>query len=333
MENTMQIACYSNKGSAQDVLKITAHDIPTCGDNDVLVRLHYSGINPSDVKMRAGLSIGGMEMPFPMVVPHSDGAGIITAVGANVTGLNKGGRVYVFNGGFRRAFGTAAEYICLDQNQVALLPDSVSLSHGACLGIPAMTAVHAITRAPKLDGKTVLISSGGGVVGRYCIEIAKAKGARKIIATARTPLSQQTAMAAGADAVIDYNAPDMAEQIMDLSGGIDHAVEAEFGQNAAVLGQVINVNGSIAAYGSALNKTPQIAFYDFMFKNITIHALLIYLLDSATRKANIAVIHDLLERHAISENIATIMPLKDITAAHELVEAGGKSGSVLLDLS
>ena len=334
-EAYVRAASYTAKGTAKAVLSITSHDMPNPSAGEVLVKLHYSGINPSDVKMRVGESLGGMTMPFPEVIPHSDGAGTVEAVGASVEGFAKGDRVYVFNGGFKRAFGTAAEYIAIDAAQVAPLPEGISFSHGACLGIPAMTAVHAVTRAPVIEGKTILISSGGGVVGRYCIEVARGLGAANIIATASSPTSTATAKSAGADHVIDYNAPNLAEQIMELSAGqgIDHAVEAEFGLNAATLGHVINVNGSIAAYGSALNKTPTLQFYDFMFKNITIHTLLVYLLDAETRAKDVAVIHRLLEAGAITENIAAVMPLDQIAAAHEMVEASNKSGSVLLDLT
>ena len=213
------------------------------------------------------------------------------------------------------------------------MPDAASFQHGACLGIPAMTAVHAVTRAPSVAGKTVLISSGGGVVGRYCIEVARALGADRIITTASSEMSQATARNAGADVVLDYNIPDLATAIMDHCDGIDHAVEAEFGLNAATLGSVMKINGSIATYGSALSKTPEIPFYDFMFKNLTIHTLLVYLLDAETRAQDVAVIHDLLTRNAITENIAEIMPLDDAAIAHEKVEAGGKSGSILLDLT
>ena len=329
----MKLAYYAAKGTAQEVLKIDDRPDQMPQDGEVRVKLHYSGINPSDVKMRAGLSLGGMDMPFPEVVPHSDGAGVIDAVGSTVTGLATGDRVYVFNGGFKRQFGTAAEMITLPADQVIPLPDEASFAHGACLGIPAMTAVHVMTRAPEIEGKNILVSSGGGVVGRYCIEVARAMGAKTVIATASSPLSIETATKAGADVVLDYKDLNLTEAVMDHSGGIDHAVEAEFGVNADMLGQVMKVNGSISAYGSALSKTPEIPFYDFMFKNTTVHMVLVYLLDQATRAANAKVIHDLLVRGAITENIAATLPLNDIAAAHEMVEGAAKSGSVLIDLT
>lgn len=329
----MKAGFYTSKGDAHDVLEVSEQPMPNIGGDDVLIRLHNSGINPSDVKMRAGLSLGGMDMPFPTVIPHSDGAGIVEDMGASVQHLKKGDRVFVFNAGFKRAFGTAAQYIAINQKQVVALPDHISFEHGACLGIPAMTAVHAVTRAPSIEGKSIYISSGGGGVGRYCIEVARALGAKKIIATASSERSRNTAIKAGADVVLDYRDADLAEQILDHSGGIDHAVEAEFGANAEVLGKVIAINGSIAAYGSAVNKTPTLPFYDFMFKNITLHMLLVYLLDDDTRIADLNVMTELLNNNAISENIAEVFSLNNIAKAHEMVEAADKSGSVLLDLT
>ena len=329
----MKAASYSVKGSAKKVLKVVKiGDFPP-GDEEIRVKLHYSGINPSDVKMRAGLSLGGMDMPFPEVVPHSDGAGVVDEVGKNVKGFSARDRVYVFNGGFKRRYGTAAEMITLPASQVITLPDEASFAHGACLGIPVMTAVHVMTRSAEIEGKSVLISSGGGVVGRYCIEVARSMGAHNIITTASSPLSIETAKAAGADSVVDYKDPNLSEAIMDLSGGIDYAVEAEFGVNANMLGQVMNISGTIAAYGSALSKTPEIPFYDFMFKNTAVHMVLVYLLDDATRRHHAAMINDLLKSGSITENIAAILPLEKISEAHEMVEDARKSGSVLLEMS
>lgn len=185
---------------------------------------------------------------------------MIEAAGDAVKGLAAGDRVYVFNAGFKRAFGTAAEMLVIPAEQVRRLPDRVSFAHGACLGIPAMTAVHAVTRAPVVEGKRVLVSGGGGVVGRYAIETARALGAATIITTASSELSRSTAKKAGADHVLDYREANLTEAILDLSGGIDHAIEAEFGVNVAMLGQVMAVNGSIAAYGSALERTPTLPF-------------------------------------------------------------------------
>ena len=329
----MRAALYRRKGSARDVLEIADIDIPDPSDDEVRVRLHTSGINPSDVKIRSGTSIGGMEMPFPEVVPHSDGAGTIEAAGKGATGLKEGDRVWVYNGAFGRAFGTAADAITLPVRQVRPLPENTSFAHGACLGIPAQTAVHAVTRGGDIKDKSVYISGGGGVVGRYCIQVAKALGAGKVVATASNPLSKETAEVAGADTVLDYRSENLASEIMDASGGIDHAVEAEFGINTATLASVVKPCGSIAAYGSALDKTPTLPFYDFMFKNIQLTMLIVYLLDDKDRENTVRILTGLLEDGALTENIAATLPLEECAAAHEMVEKSGKSGSVILDCS
>lgn len=327
----MRAALYRRKGPAREVLELADIASPDPGTGEVRVRLHCSGINPSDVKMRAGASVGGMDMPFPEVVPHSDGAGVVDAVGGNVKGLKEGDRVWVYNGGWQRPFGTAAEMITLPAKQARPLPDNASFTHGACLGIPAMTAVRAVTRGGDLKGKSVLVGGGGGVVGRYCVEAAKALGAGTVVATAGSPLSTETAKSAGADTVLDYTNPDLGQEIMAASGGIDHAVEAEFGVNAAVLASVMKPCGSIAAYGSALDRTPTMPFYDFMFKNIELTMLMVYLLDGEDREDTVRVLTGLLESGGITENVADTLPLDDCAAAHEMVEGSGKSGSVVLD--
>lgn len=328
----MRAAAYQQKGPASECLEIMAVDPGLPAPGEIQVRLMTSGINPSDVKLRAGVSVGGMTMPFPLIIPHSDGAGVIEKVGDGVTGYQPGDRVWVYNAGWQRPFGTAAEYVTLPVAQVNPLPENVSYEHGACLGIPAMTAVHAVTCGGDITGKTLLISSGGGVVGRYCIEVARALGAARIITTASSALSRQTAERAGADMVLDYKSPDLAREILDAAeGGIDHAVEAEFGINAEMLAEVINPCGSIASYGSALNKTPTLPFYALMFKNIRLDLLLVYLLDEPARAKATATLTDLLNRQAITENIAAILPLEKCADAHDLVEASNKSGSVILD--
>ena len=322
---------YRRKGPAREVIEMADMDAPDPAEGEVRVRLRTSGVNPTDVKLRAGTSVGGMDMPFPEVVPHSDGAGEVEAVGKGVPGRREGDRVWVYNAGFRRAFGTAAESVVLPARQVRDLPDGASFAHGACLGIPATTAVHAVTRGGDIKGRSVFVGGGGGVVGRYCIQVAKALGAATVVATASSPLSRETAGKAGADAVLDYRSKDLAREIIDASGGIDHAVEAEFGANVAALAEVINPCGSIAAYGSALERNPAIPFYDLMFKNIRLTMLVVYILDDRDREETVRIIAELLGSGAITENIAATLPLSDCAAAHEMVEKSGKSGSVVLD--
>jgi NADPH2:quinone reductase len=341
MGKMMICAAYQEKGKAGDVLKIVERPALEPSADEVRVRVATSGINPSDVKMRAGAGNNSAVMPFPEVIPHSDGAGIIDVIGAAketmIDGagntLRHGDRVYIFNAGWQRAHGTAGEYVTLPTTQVIALPDQISFSHGAALGIPAMTAAHAVLTGRGVDGGCVLISGGGGVVGRYAIQMARAAGAKQIIATASTPLSMATAKEAGADHVLDYRMDKLEAAIMDISGGINHAIEPEFGQNADMLAGVLKANASITSYGSAAMMRPEIPFYPLMFKNITLNMMLVYLLDHTARTAAAKAIDGWLRDGSITEHIASILPLKDAAKGHDLVEKGEKSGSVILKIS
>ena len=334
----MKCVIYREKGTAQDVLELVERPTPEVKKGEVLVRLATSGINPSDVKMRGGQGHHAGAMPFPEIIPHSDGAGVVAALGDGVKGgvkdLKIGARVYVFNGAWQRAHGTAAEYIALPAPQVLPLPDNISFAQGATLGIPAMTAAHSILSGGKhVKGGRVLISGSGGVVGCMAIQMARAAGAKQIIATAAQPLSIKTAHDAGADHVLDYRAPDLATQILDLSGGITHAIEAEFGQNAPMLAEVLCANASICTYGSAGNMRPEMPFYPLMFKNIHLTMMLVYLLDAEARTRAAKAIDTWLKDGALDALIAQNLPLDAAAEAHEAVEAGSKAGSVILTIS
>lgn len=115
----MRAACYEANGAARDVLRVLEVDRPEPGPGEVRVRLATSGVNPSDVKSRAGAN---RRLAYPRVIPHSDGAGTIDSVGAGVDPARVGERVWVWNGQWRRPFGTAAEFIALPAIQAVPLP-------------------------------------------------------------------------------------------------------------------------------------------------------------------------------------------------------------------
>ena len=147
----MRAAYYEANGAAREVLRVGEVETPQAGPGQVRVKLASSGVNPSDVKSRAGLT---RKIVWPRVIPHSDGAGVVDQVGQDVPKSRLGERVWVWNGQWKRAFGTAAEYIALPSAQAVTLPERVSFEEGACLGIPAMTAYHAVALAPAGKGTT-----------------------------------------------------------------------------------------------------------------------------------------------------------------------------------
>lgn len=327
----MRAITYDRFGPAAEVLTLEDLHTPTPGDGEVLVRLHTSAVNPSDVRARAGGRPGVTKPPFPKIIPHSDGAGVIEAVGAGVDPARIGKRVWIWNGQWQRAFGTAAEYIALPSEQAVHLPHNVSFSEGAVLGIPAMTACHTVLANGPVTGQRVLISGAAGSVGNIAVQIA-AHGGAEVFATARGEAGLAAARKAGAAHVFDYTAPDLADQILAASGGAPMAriVEVEFGKNAATNTAVIAEGGTIATYGSAKDMTPTIPFYPMMFKAVTIDMALIYLLNAGERAATISKLTQFLKEGQLDLRVAAELPLEDCAKAHEMVEAGNRQGAIVL---
>ncbi|MCW2932430.1 MAG: quinone oxidoreductase, partial [Actinomycetia bacterium] len=141
------------------------------------MRIHASGINPTDYKSRSGATGRPVD---DFQVPHHDGAGVIEAVGPGVDGLRVGQRAWVWLAAAGRRWGTAAEYTVVPSRQAVPLPDGASFDLGASLGVPAMTAHRCLSADGPVAGRTVLVAGGAGAVGHYAIELAKWAGARVV---------------------------------------------------------------------------------------------------------------------------------------------------------
>ncbi|WP_147107678.1 NADPH:quinone reductase [Tateyamaria sp. syn59] len=328
----MKCIQYSRFGSAADVLTLAELPTPDPAPGEVLVELSYSGVNPSDFKARGGTRPGVTRPPFDQIIPHSDGAGRVAAVGAGVPADRIGKRVWVWNGQWQRPFGTAATHICLPAEQAVDLPDDVTEQTGAVLGIPGLTAAQAVFGGGSVEGHTVLVQGGAGTVGLLAVQLAKWGGAR-VIATAHGT-GMDRARSAGADAVLDYADPHLGPAILDANGGapIERIVEVELGHNIETDAEVVAPNGTIAVYGSALNMTPTLPFGPLLFKAATLDILLIYLLPKAQRDAAIAHLHRALSDDALFCPIAQTFPLAQTASAHEAVERGGRDGGILVEV-
>lgn len=325
----MHAITYSTQGAARDVLGLTElpDSAPTAGE--VCVQLTFSGVNPSDVKSRRGRP--GQTMPFEQIIPHSDGSGVIAAVGEGVDPARIGQKVWIWNGQWQRPLGTAATHITLPERQAVPLPDSVSMETGAILGIPGLTAAHAVFGGGDITGTTILIQGGAGTVGLLAVQLAKWAGAH-VIATCSKRDNERVA-AAGADTILDYAASDLADQIIAANNGalIETIIEVEFGSNIDIDAAVIAPNGRLAAYGSAKEMTPTLPFLPLLFKAVTIDIILIYLLPDLPRTAIIEKLHAALAEGALDCPVEQIFPLAETAAAHEAVEAGGRVGAILID--
>ena len=325
----MKAVWYERFGPADAVLQAGEMADPVAGPGEVLVRLHASGVNPSDVKLRAGARVGAV-MAYPRIVPHSDGAGVIAAVGQGVDRARIGQRVWVWNAGWQRACGTAAEYVTLPAEQAVLLPDRVGFAQGACFGIPAMTAWYGVMGDGPVEGQTILVTGGAGSVGRYAVQMARAAGAR-VIATVS---SARKAAHSTAEQWVNYRDTDVVGAVMEITGGagVDRIVDVDFAANQAASLALIKPGGTIAAYASASDMAPQLSFYPFMFKNVRLHMLIVYQLAGALRRAGERQVTDWLEAGVLSHAVVPGGGLADCAAAHDLVASGDKLGTVVLDI-
>ena len=326
----MRAAYYESNGPARKVLQLGDVETPQTGRGEVRVRLLTSGVNPSDVKSRAGLT---RKIAFPRVIPHSDGAGEIDAVGEGVSPTRVGERVWVWNGQWRRPFGTAAEWIVLPQEQAVALPANVTMEAGACLGIPAYTGYQAVLLARAKEGSTVLVAAGAGAVGHYAIQFAKQRKAT-VITTVSSPAKAEIARQAGADHVIDYKREDVGERVMAITGkrGVDAVIEMDLAANARLLPNMLAPNGVVAIYGSGAAEA-SIPFQFLLQNSITMQFFLVYLMPQAERERATADITRMLERNELIHNVAQTFDLGDMVAAHEAVESGKAMGNIVVRLA
>lgn len=330
---TMRAAIYHRAGPAADVLTLETRDVPAPGANEVTVRLHASSVNIADTLKRQGKA--GHPMEGSPICPNSDGAGIVVAVGSDALAPMRQKRVWLYNGQRGgRLSGTAAEYIALDADLVSVLPDRCSFEEGACLGIPCMTAYISLFRSGSAAGRNVLVTGGAGAVGHYAVQLAKWSGAKTVIATVRGAEKAELAKHAGADIVIDTATGDLAELFSAALGSevIDRVVDVDFASHISVLPPFLAQGAVVSSYASASQPVPAIPFYALMRKNVRIET-------TALHSAPIELRHEAQREitrwvgetggiHRISNRFA----LSDIVAAHECVEAGGKSGTVIVTI-
>ncbi|SHJ90915.1 NADPH:quinone reductase [Pseudonocardia thermophila] len=327
----MRAAWYERTGPAAEVLVVGDRPEPVPAPGEVRVRLAVAGINPRDVKRRAGA--GDRVMEDPLVIPGDDGAGTIDATGAGVAPARIGERVWVHGAAFGRPFGTAAEYVTVPAEQAVPLPDGVPFEIGACLGVPALTAHRCVFADGPVDGRTVLVTGGAGAVGRYAVQFAALAGAT-VIATASTPEKRRSAREAGAHHVVDHRDPMAAQTIASLAGpgGVARIVDVAFGANLPLTSALIAPGGTIATYGSDAEPQPRLPFYPLMRKGVVIRTVLVFTMPPQAREAAVRDVTRWLASGALTHPVAQVYPLDRIAEAHEAVERGGRVGRVLLDV-
>ncbi len=328
----MKAAWYDRQGPARDVLVVGDVPDPNPGPGEVRIRVVASGINPGDVKKRQDAF--GVGMPFPRVIPHSDGAGTIDRLGAGVEAARLGERVWCYGAQSYRPFGTAAAYVVVPAAQAVPLPAGVSFEQGACLGIPGITAHRAVHVAGPVAGRVVLVQGGAGAVGVCAVALARLAGAR-VLATVRSDGDATVAAQAGASEVVRTDARPPAAVVERLRAlapnGIDHIVEVAFDANIALDTEVLALGGSIATYATG-DAAPAIPFWPLVFANIRVFFLGSDDFPAAAKAAAAADLNAALTAGWSGYEIAERVPLAAIAAAHEAVEQPVRRGRVVLSI-
>jgi len=325
----MLAAWYERNGPADEVLTHGELPMPEPGPGEVRVRLAWSGVNPSDVKSRARRPLIAAR-----IVPHSDGSGVIEAVGAGVPAGRLGERVWTWNAQWQRPMGTAAQAVVLPAAQAVHLPERVPLDIGACLGIPGLTAVQAVRLAMPLAGRTVLVTGAGNAVGHLVVQLARRRGAR-VIGTAGSPARRELALCCGAEAVLDYHDPGLAERVRDLTGGhgVDAIIDMDFAGTSQLLPSgILRAHGRVICYGSNQPGEVTVDFRTLLFQSLSLQFFVVYELTAADRAACLRELQTWLEEDSPHFSPGERFPLARIADAHACVEQGRSVGTVLLSI-
>lgn len=291
------------------------------------MRVSHSGVNVGDVKKRQGWL--GSAMPYPRIVPHSDGAGVIDGVGDGVDPARAGRRVWVYGAQSYRPFGTAAEATVVPAELAVDLPDNVAVESGAALGIPGITAHRAVFGDGPVGGRTVLVHGVLGAVGSLAGQLARWGGAT-VVGTVRRATESGLVSGNAADHVVALDGDDPAAAIRDLApDGVDRVVEVALSANAKLDADVVAPDAVIAAYASPVDE-PTLPFWPLLFKNVTLRLLGSDDFPASAKRQAAADLTAAVATGAVTVRVGRVYPLAEVAAAHEAVEAGAREGRVLV---
>jgi NADPH2:quinone reductase len=316
---------YDEQGEAAAVLRTGELPEPTPAADEVRVRVRFSGVNPGDTKKRRGWL--GSSMPYPRVIPHSDAAGVVDAVGAGVDPGRVGERVWVFGAQSYRASGTAAEYTVVPAAQAVALPGGVSDELGACLGIPGLTAHRSVFGDGSVAGSTVLVHGVLGGVGSLAAQLARWGGAT-VIGTVRRGGDVDAARAL-VEHVVALDEPDPAASVRAFApDGVDRIVEVSLSANVDLDAALVRQGTVLAAYATRDDRTA-VPFWPLLFENVTIRLLGSDDFPAAAKQQAAADLTAAAADQALTIAIGDPLPLERCADAHDRVDSGTRERVLL----
>jgi NADPH:quinone reductase len=308
-----------------EVLTLAEVPDPQPGPGQVRVRIHAAGINPVETYIRSGAYAIKPALPY---TPGSDGAGVVDAVGANVTGLLPGDRVYLA-GPMNASTGTYAELTVNDARNVHTLPPALSFAQGAAVGVPCSTAWRALfQKAAAVAGETVLVHGGSGAVGTAAIQLARAAGLT-VIATAGSGKGLELVTSLGAHHAIDHSQPDYRAAIKAaVPGGPDVVIEMLANVNLGHDADLLAPRGRIVVVGSrgSLDFTPRL----LMAKEATVAGMMLPNMTADEWRTVSVGVQAALADGTLTPVVGRELPLAEAPRAHEAVMQAGAAGKIVL---
>ena len=324
----MKAAVYREAGGPE-VLSVEEVADPVPGAGEVLVRVHAHGVNPTDWKRRSG---GRGKLPFPEIIPGYDAAGVIEAVGAGVDASRVGTRVWVWEGAHQKWDGTAAELVRVPSSRAMALPESISFAEGAALGVPAMTACHALMLAGDLAGETVIVTGAAGAVCNYAVQLAEAMGATVIGVVRGEAQKDEDATRAGADHVLNTDRDDFRKRAIEITDGAGAKcmIDVDLGAHLDFAWRIVAQNGTIASFGSATNPAPLLDWPKYMYRNVAIRGVAIFEVPEEAKLRVAGFVQECLEAGKLWHRIDSTYPLAEIAEAHRHQEQGRPRGKIIV---
>ena len=307
---------------APAVMKVEEVPDPAPAAGQVLIRVKAAGVNPVDTYIRSGVYARKPTLP---ATPGMDVGGVVEAVGAGVTRVRPGDRVYAFliTGGY-------AQLALADEWQVRPLPDRASFGQGAAIGVPCTTAwLGLFHRGSAKPGETVLVHGASGGVGLAAVQLARAAGLR-VVGTAGTDEGLEAVRGAGAHAALNHRSPNYLDDLPAVTDGRGPDVVLEMLANVNLDRDldIIAPRGRIVVIGN--RGRTEIDARKTMAKDATIQGLMLF---NATREelneAHAALVAAL-ETGTLAPVIGRELPLADAPAAHEAVMSPGAAGKIVL---